>query len=72
MKFGKVAKVQAALQLVLQGKNVDDAINLVGEKLRGANARAVEDNQHLAAMLTGFKIKLEEAEKSGVFLRSQQ
>ena len=72
MKFGKVAKVQAALQLVLQGKNVDDAINLVGEKLRGANARAVEDKQHLAAMLTGFKIKLEEAEKSGVFLRSQQ
>lgn len=72
MRLGKLAFVQTAMDVVLPGDIVEDAVNLVGDKLREANALAVERHQHLTAMLTEFKIKLEEAEKSGIFLRSDR
>lgn len=72
LRLGRLSAIQTAIEILLPGDVVEEAVNLVGEKLREANAEAVDKHQHLATMLTEFKIKLEEAEKSGVFLRSER
>jgi len=51
---------------------VNDAASLAGEKLEKANARALEKKQHITAILTGFKMDLEQAEKDRVLLRSRK
>lgn len=72
MWFGKMAIVQWAISALLSRDTVDDAVNLVGEKLREVNAEAVAKHQHLTALLTGFKMALEDAEKRRIFLRSMR
>lgn len=49
---------------------MNEAVNLVGEKLREANEEALAKHNYLQAMLTGFKIDLEKAEAEKVFLRN--
>lgn len=72
MWFGKMAIIQGVISAFLSKDTVDDAVNLVGEKLREVNADAVEKHQHLTAMLTGFKMALEDGEKRRIFLRSRR
>lgn len=67
--FGKVALIQAIVSLMSKDV-VNEAVKLVGEKLREANEEALAKHNYLQAMLTGFKIDLEKAEAEKVFLRS--
>lgn len=67
--FGKVALIQAVVSLMSKDV-VNEAVKLVGEKLREANEEALAKHNYLQAMLTGFKIDLEKAEAEKVFLRS--
>lgn len=49
-----------------------NAVNLAGEKLREANEEAVAKGQVLTAILTQFKIDLEQGEENDVLRRSQR
>lgn len=67
--FGKVALIQAVVSLMSKDA-VNGALNLVGERLREVNEEARAKHNYLQAVLTGFKIDLENAEAEKVFLRS--
>ncbi len=69
--LGKVALVQAVVNL-LSKDAAKEAFNLVGERLREANEEALAKHNYLQAVLTGFKIDLENAEAEKVFLRSSK
>lgn len=66
-----LASLLGFLKLV-KPDHIEKAINLVGDKLEDANRHAVASHDHLAAVLTGFKIALENAEKNRVLLRGSQ
>lgn len=60
-----------ALVVSLVGQStIADAAELAGTKLREANARAREKGKVMAALITSFKINLEDAEDEGLLLRS--
>ena len=72
---GRLGLISTALAMVvplLSKDKVQDAASLAGEKLKGVHARALERKQTLAAILTGFKIELERAEREGVLRRSRR
>lgn len=48
------------------------AVELVGDKLRGRNAEARETQDHMAAVLTDFRMDLDDAEDRRVLLRSRR
>jgi hypothetical protein len=49
---------------------VNAAAKLAGDKLREMNAQALARQDHLAAVLTGFRLDLDRAEKDNVLYRS--
>jgi hypothetical protein len=66
-----LASLLGFLKLVKR-EHVEEAFDLVGEKLEEANRQATANHDHLVATLTGFKIALENAEKSRMLLRGPQ
>lgn len=63
-----------ALRLIgsamLSQEALDHAATLVGEELRRVNSEALDNQDHLAATLTGFKMDLEKGEEEDILLRS--
>ncbi|MER7471222.1 hypothetical protein [Micromonospora sp. NPDC000018] len=51
---------------------VDDAVKLVGDKLRKMNSEAVAKQEYLAATLTGFRMDLDHGEEEQILLRSRR
>ena len=49
---------------------VNAAAKLAGDKLREMNAQALARQDHLAAVLTGFRMDLDRAEKDNILYRS--
>ena len=71
-RLGLISTALATVVPLLSKDMVQDAASLAGEKLRGVHDRALEKKQSLAAILTGFKIDLERAEREGVLRRSRR
>ena len=69
---GPVGVVATILSTSLSKDAVTDAANLAGEKLRTVNAQALEKKQTLTAILTRFKMDLEQGERDEVLLRSRR
>lgn len=68
--FGKLAMVQTLMGSLISRDAVEQVINLAGERLREVNQKALDRHDYVQAMLTGFKMDLENAETERVFLRS--
>src|SRR5690625_7905362 len=62
---GPVGVVATILSTSLSKDAVTDAANLAGEKLRTVNAQALAKKQTLTAILTRFKMDLEQGERDG-------
>ena len=52
--------------------SLTEAADLLGSKLKEANADALAKQDYLRAALTGFRIELDNAEEEQVLLRSQR
>ncbi|MBF4550910.1 ATP/GTP-binding protein [Pseudoclavibacter sp. VKM Ac-2888] len=51
---------------------IERGASLAGDKLKAVNAEALAKRDYLTAMLTRFKLDLEDAERKGVLLRSKK
>lgn len=71
-RLGALSGLLAAVVPLLSKDMVQDAATLAGEKLQAVHGRALEKKQHLSAILTGFKIELERAEREAVLRRSRR
>ena len=71
-RLGALSGLLAAVVPLLSKDMVQDAATLAGEKLQAVHGRALERKQHLSAILTGFKIELERAEREAVLRRSRR
>ena len=71
---GKDNKLLTSLGLILThfGSAIEDLAKMGGDKLTAANRDAVSKHENLRSTLTGFQLKLDEAEAEEVFLRSSR
>ena len=71
---GKDNKLLTSLGLILThfGSAIEDLAKMGGDKLTAANRDAVSKHENLRSTLTGFQLKLDEAEADDVFLRSSK
>lgn len=71
---GKDNKLLISLGLILThfGSAIEDLAKMGGDKLTAANRDAVSKHENLRSTLTGFQLKLDEAEAEEVFLRSSR
>lgn len=67
---GPLAWAPAAIAMFVTKDNIDKALSAVDKKLREAHEQAVLNQQELTAILTRFRIDLEEAEDRKVLSRS--
>lgn len=51
---------------------IERGASLAGDKLKAVNAEALAKRDYLTAMLTRFKLDLEDAERKGILLRSKK
>lgn len=70
MKSRKLPAPIALVVSLIGQSTITDAAELAGAKLREANAHAREKGKVMAALITSFKINLEDAEGEGLLLRS--
>lgn len=68
----KGAGALAALLALGGGKAIAAAAGLAGEKLKAKNAEALAQQDYMAAVLTGYRMDLEQAEKDRILLLSKQ
>lgn len=71
-RLGIAATALATAVNLVPKSAIDDAASLAGEKLAAVNARALAAKENVTAILTGFKLDLERAEKDRVLLRSRR
>lgn len=69
---GPIGVVATMLSTALSKDTLTDAANLAGDKLKQVNAQARAKKQTLTAVLTRFKMDLEQGEADDVLLRSQR
>lgn len=69
---GPFIAISAVVGTLVTRESMTEAANLVGEKLREVNTRALEKKQTLTAILTQFKIDLEKGEEIDVLRRSER
>lgn len=69
---GPVGVVASVLSTALTKDSMTDAANLAGDKLKQVNQQALAKKQTLTAILTRFKLDLEQGEADEVMLRSQR
>lgn len=69
---GPVGVVATLVSGALSKDTLTDAANLAGDKLKQVNAQALAKKQTLTAILTRFKIDLEQGEADDVLRRSQR
>ncbi|ROR72087.1 TRAFAC clade GTPase domain-containing protein [Bogoriella caseilytica] len=69
---GPLGVVQGVAATVLSKVTLEQAVTLAGDKLRAANAEALAKEKNLTAMLTGFRIRLEDGEREQTLLRSRR
>ncbi|GAB3297235.1 ATP/GTP-binding protein [Pseudoclavibacter terrae] len=67
--LGLVAGFAASL---VSKDSIERGAALAGEKLKTVNAEALAKRDYLTAMLTRFKLDLEEAERKGILVRSKK
>lgn len=69
---GPFGAVQAAIGAFVSKEGIAEAADLVGEKLRKANQEALDKKQTLTAILTRFKMDLEQGEEDEILRRSEK
>lgn len=67
---GPLGLIQGLLGGVVSAKVLEEAVQLVGDKLKQANEQALAKHNYLTAMLTSFRMDLDKGEEGRVFLRS--
>lgn len=67
---GPLGPLLKLVGLVLSKEVLDAAAKLAGDKLKEKNSEAVAKNDHMSAMLTGFRLDLDKGEKEQILLRS--
>lgn len=69
---GPLGAIQTALGALASSGGIEEAANLVGERLQEANQEARDKKQTLTAILTRFKMDLEQGEKDEILSRSEK